>query len=262
MKNMIAGIVAAAMLGMAAVSQGAEIFTEDFSLGMEGWTNAPGTNRFMDAGGYLRLTFPSRTIPLPMFAGVEAGPLASGGLFTGDYTATNIECIGLSFLAENYKPSDLLIEITSGDEVMYQDLAGRLNGVGGWNHFICPLVGPGSERWVGFPPATISGMTSNITRIAVRVMNNSSVSNQSFRLDDVFLAPLPAVAGFTFAPPNQMQVTWQHLRTNFTYRMEFAENPGAGSWSNITTIVATSSVQQITHTNAAMRPAAYRLVIP
>lgn len=262
MKNMMAVLFAAATLGVAAGSRGAEVFTEDFSLGLEGWTNAPGTNLFFDAGGYLRLSFLSRTIPLPMFAGIEAGPTASGGLFTGDYSATNTECIGFSFLAENYKPSDLLIEITSGDEVMYQDLAGRLSGVGGWNHFICPLIGPGSERWVGFPPATVEGMRSNITRIAVRVMNNSSVSNQNFRLDDVFLAPLPAVADFAFAPPNLMQITWQHLRTNFTYRMEFATSPDAGNWSNITTIVATSSIQQITHTNTSLLPSTYRLVIP
>lgn len=259
MKHLVAVVLSAAVLSVAEAARAAEPVTEFFDSGLNGWTNGPVPNGWVSSGQNLQLTFPSQKFPLPLFASIEGGPLASGGGFSGDFTATNIECIGFSFLAENVRPSDLHLELASGETFVLQELASRVGSVGQWSHFTCPLVGPGSERWSGFAPATVAGVITNITRIALRVTSNSSTNEQRYRLDDFYVGPLPAVAGLNFAG-NETRVTWENLRTNFTYRMEFAHDVSGGSWSNVTQLTATSSVHQLAHTNAL--PVFYRLVLP
>lgn len=258
-----ARLVLLTLLALPAIAaRSAELFTENFTGGISGWTNSTSPNKWLPTNNQLRLTFNAGLPPLPQTAAIEGGPEASDEKFVGDFLAAGVEAVGFSFYCETVLPQDLKIELTSGTNIIFQELSDRLTGTGTWNHFLCPLTGPAANRWVGFAISQFDEILTNITRVAVRVLNNSSLSAQHYRLDDIFLDRLPAAAALTVSASNVTDSTWANLRTNFTYRLEQAATP-TNAWSPVIAITATSTAHTLAHTNAAPdAPAFLRLIAP
>lgn len=233
--------------------------TEPFTADLGGWTNGVAANPWRGTNQYLRLTFPGG-LPQVLTATLEAGTNASAGAFSGDYSAAGVEAIGLSFFSENVKPSELKIELASGTNTVQQELGGRLSGTGAWNHFICPLIGPDASRWIGLLGVPLAQVVTNVTRVTVRVVNVASMSAQNYRLDDIFLARLPAANSLAFTGTNTALVGWTNLRTNFVYRMEIADAL-TNNWTALANFTATNDTLQLPHTNA-VSPFFYRLLAP
>ena len=71
---------------------------------------------------------------------------------------------------------------------------------------------------------------------------------QFYRLDNIFLARLPQAVALDAA---NGQVTWQELRTNWTYRLETTTQVLDSAWATVSTFAATNGAMSVTDTNLA-----------
>lgn len=229
-------------------AQGASLYTESFD-GSSGWQSTPGAT-VNETDGALRVSFPN-IIPLPPASVMLlASNSASGGAFTGDFTAAGVQLIGFRFKADDAIPNSLLIELRSGSGAYSSpQLSGQVAQTGGWFHVWTALGEPG---WIG-DASVVTGVTA--TTIFIRQAGSTA---ERYYVDDFFTDSFPVGSGIDSEATDTYSVAWTHLRPEWTYQVQSCADLTQGVWSNVSTLAATSSFQRIAITNS-VHSASFRL---
>ena len=245
-----------------AASLATETFT-DTNGGWQGLTNSPMVLTNLTSGGnpggYLRGSFSAIGIPTPdAGAFVVTGRLASAN-FIGDYMGVEAHLLGFDFRANEVVPgvNGLRINIFSGTKFMVRRLNAIVTATGVWYRIRLPLLAPELGGWEE-NDLPFSSIMTNVTRLEIEITRNGTGA-QTYLLDNFFLDRLPAASAL-LPITNGMVVTWMHLRSGETYRMDAATSLIPPNWTSVTSLVATASVFQATHETA--QPAqSYRMVL-
>lgn len=241
------------------LASGATPYSEPFNASLSGWTNN-GAVTWTASGAAASATFP--VFAGPVSAVLMAGAGASGGALVGDYAEAGILLMGFSFRAEHIKPSSLLLQWRCGTNAVFRELKDLILVTGAWHRLAFSLASPAAGGWVtGLDDATFADMQTNVTSISLLVEGQSLSSTVRYWLDDFFIAGAQSASRLQATTNGYGDLTWVDVQSNYTYRLEFAPDPG-GTWSNMGVATATSSslVSNVALSNALQ--GVYRLVLP
>jgi hypothetical protein len=241
------------------LSSGATPYSEPFNSSLSGWTNN-GAVAWTAGSAAVSATFP--VFAGPVSAVLMAGAGASGGALVGDFDAAGILLMGFSFRADHIKPSSLLLQWRCGTNAVFRELKDLILVTGAWHRLVFSLASPAAGGWVtSLDDAAFVDMQTNVTSISVLVEGQSLSSTVRYWLDDFFIAGAQSASRLQATTNGYGDLTWVDVQSNFTYRLEFAAEPG-GVWSNMGLTTATSSnlVSNVALSNALQ--GVYRLVLP
>lgn len=248
-------------VGIICCTEAATPYTESFASSLSGWTNS-GLITWTPNSGMLRAIFPVAPGPPAGTASLNSSPAASGGAFTGDYVAADILLMGFSFKADNVLPDLLIIEWYGGTNSVYRELKGNILATGSWYRFAFSLSSAAEGGWFTSVDAdTFAVMQTNVTSLSIKLEGSSDSLAPRYWLDDVFIDRGHQAGQIRPTTNGYGEVTWNYVRSNYTYRLEYADALAAG-WSTAAVVTATSTnlVSSVSLTNAANR--AFRLVLP
>lgn len=248
-----------------APAQAAQITTEQFSAGANGWTGTVSLSLGFPAGewafnsGAARLTlYDNGGFPSFASGALRLTAAASSGAFTGNYDTAGIEVIGFRILAENWTGTNVLVR-WGGSTSEYQRLV-AITQTGVWQTVAFSLARADLVNWTVFNGSIsdFEAARADVKSFKIEITQDSGFE-ENYQIDDVFVDRLPAALALG-AGSNGLQVNWQHLRTGFSYRVESATSLTPPNWTSVTSLVATASVFQATHETA--QPAqSYRMVL-
>lgn len=249
-------------------ARGASLYTETFDSSTGGWqqgkTNffSAFTNSLADGnpGGCLKATFPVIAIPQPASDSFAATGRLNSANFVGDYRDVEALLLGFDFYAENIVPTSngLQLIVRSGSNFVLRKVGNLISSAGAWHSIRVTLLGAQEGKWEN-DTALFSSIVTNVTRVEVEVTRND-LGQQTYRLDNVFLARLPTAAALG-PSTNQLAITWLHLRAGDSYRMEGIADLASTNWVVVSNFTATSATH-IVPVEATNLFQAYRMVIP
>ncbi len=159
----------------------------------EGWTNRMDnwvfalTAQSLDPSA-IAGTYPAQPLPLPSTDAFVADASASGGIFTGDYTAgSNVPLhVSFDFLAAESMPSLLLLRLvgTAGGvtNTFHAPLTNQLSGAGSWQHVTVPLQ-YGFADWVGPGGEAFTNTLTDVQRLEVQATRRGT-NLQTYAIDN------------------------------------------------------------------------------
>ena len=233
--------------------RGASPFTETFTTNLAGWTNG-GTRLWSSSNNTAIVTLPVAAGP-PETAILKTTPLASGGAFTGDYVSAGITLLGFAFKAETYLPGLLSVQWKGDTNSVFLDAKSAILATGVWYYLAFSLGSAAEGGWVsGVGEDTFVSMQTNVNSISVQVEGQSLTTTARYRLDDFFIDRGHLAGRLQPTTNGYGEVTWNYIRSNYTYRLEYADALG-GSWTTASVVTATSTtlVSTVSLTNVASR---------
>lgn len=131
------------------------------------------------------------------------------------------------------------------------------NGIHRWHQLAVTLMSAGLDQWTG-NTEIFGEILTNVTSVQIEISRGSEFA-EMYRVDNIFLARLPQAVAMDAA---QGQLTWQELRTNWTYRLEATTQVLDSAWATLTSFPATNGAMTVTDTNAAPATGSrfYRLI--
>ncbi len=250
-------LCAALLVAGSMAAQAAMPFTETFTGGLAGWTNDAST-LWTASSNRAMAVLPSG----PATARLVAGPGASSGAFTGDYTAAGVTLIGFSVLLEIKAPaSELSLAWSSGSNTFTRNFREAAAQTGVWYQFAVTLAGKTNGLWDGVgSEQDFQDALAQVDSVAF-VAKSPLFDAMTVYLDDVFIERMHASTKVQTSTNGYGDITWSYVRSNIAYRLEYSDALAAG-WSTAAVVTATSTslVTSVPLTNTPDR--AYRLVLP
>lgn len=186
--KLCAAFVCGAGFGQA---RGAQIYTETFPLDSSGWTAYVllGSGEWNWVGGNLQLDYyfiAPPDIPPPDEAILLADSLASGGKFTGNWTAAGIGAVGFDFTSDTKPPSGIQVTLTNGVNSFYVGVAAPPVGV--TESFLIPVDSLAAGGWTGVPDNSEAGfaaLKTNVASVLIQILRNGMTST-TYHVDNFF----------------------------------------------------------------------------
>jgi hypothetical protein len=246
-------------------SPAAEIYTETFDAGLNGWSNTA-DYIWVPTNGQLAVTISSSGGD--PFAGFEAVLETQSNPFTFSYRAVHAAYIGLDFVYDLEPPSSLELYLERGTSASISvNLTNRLGSAGTTNRILVSLESPAAGGW--FPPdntVNFEDTLTGVTRVRLTLQADPAGEPLTYRIDNIFLVG-PAESGGAVVLDSEAgaTTTWNTQR-QFSYQLEAAEDLTLGEpgWSAVSGAIFSSSdileVVDPAATNAAVRMYRLRLL--
>lgn len=241
----------------APLAHAASPWTESFTGGAAGWTNA-GNGTLEGIDGALRVSFAFQAgPPPPETARLVAGAGASGGVFTGDYVSAGIVLVGFRVLASNAVPSKVDLVWERGGDAYNKALGGYVTETGRWYSFVVCLSEKSCGPWIGpGDHADFLADLSAVDRFAIEI-RRSSADAQVVLVDDVFIAEAPRSTAIQ-REGNAIRTVWSPLPVGATIALETADLL-PGTWTQ--TVVRAAAQSTETFDVAPSTSASQRVVL-
>ena len=249
--NSVSGAAVAWLLVGAAISASAAAkWTESFTGGANGWTGVVnGAASVTFAADQARMAFAAAGFPNPDTVTLVATNSSSGGAFIGNYRLAGAQLIGLDLLATQVVPSQVTITLAGAADSVSRSLGHLLPATGVWRHVELSLEGAEAGGWNESSPGCFEDVLADVRQVRLYVLRNGTLA-QACLVDNFHLSDMPHAAACATEAGDVLRVTWSALHANQVYSVQAAAQAG-GSWQEISTLVATSSV----HTWSAPYPA-------
>lgn len=248
-------IVFSLMLLTGAAALAASPRLEAFDAGLNGWTNVAAPT-WRGTNGYAQVTFSAT--PVPQISTLLAtGALASSS-FIGDYNAADIGLISFRIQALNVLPSGLTLRWMRGTNGYFQNLQNAIQATGLWYTLNCSLADKETGAWSGDEAAVFPFVLEAVDSVSLSILTPAILSTATFRVDDIQIDHLHR--GRTIQTTNGLDLLWENLQSNLTYRLEQCSTVDQ-SWLPNGLIMATNRSISISMTNFPVY-AAWRLVLP
>jgi hypothetical protein len=239
-------------------------YTEEFDTDESGWTTSspfglPLTYVGADQNIQVTLNQFSGGFPDPTKYLLQANTNASGGAFSGDFTAAGVNYISVDFMAEDIIPSELILRISSGQSGTYfVNLTSRIPAVGEWVHFAIDITSQSAGFWFGGTDPYLDVVT-NVVSVAFLLVENNT-GTQRFRFDNIALERIPVATDLQITASNEAVITWDYLTPAASYTVEAAASP-LHAWTDIGSFTPTGSVTNFTDSAAStLQRRVYRLL--
>lgn len=142
--------VAATILGCACSGWAALEYVETFGGTSASEWGGRGSASVQTNGGMLEACFEQQTmVPMPETGAMVATNTASGGAFSGNYTAAGLDEIGFRFLAADVKPSGAILRIFGRERAYVKALDLSELTTGEWKPYRVSLEGLAEGGWNG-----------------------------------------------------------------------------------------------------------------
>lgn len=253
--------ILAVLLASSPTAHPASLYTETFSTDLSGWiTETEPSWQWTDS--HVAISFPE-----PFFGPLASGTFAaltdaSGGAFVGDYRAADIALIGFDFRPDNALPNDAFIELRSEGGSVFAIFTNQISQVGAWRRIVVPVYASADSHWSSIGPTTLEDVITNVTAFTINIQQSSAFIEQTFRVDNIFLARLHTGGPLAFSAPHELHLQWDDLLSNRAYRVEMTSDLLSGQWTPVGTFTASLHTASFTDTNAPAHPLrSYRLVL-
>lgn len=217
---------------------------ESFSAGMAGWGGTPplsGGSVFWN-GAAIQADFLPLPLPIPENVRIVASRAASEGRFVGDWATSGIDQVSFDFHAEGSLPSWVQMRIHDGTRYAFKGFA--VTELNAWQHFTASVEDMATGGWNGsLTEADFAVLRTNVQEVSLLIMRCGVVA-QSFKVDNFAIDRVQRALhlGYDSAAP---AITWAHLLSNRTYRIETVRNPGDTNWIEVASVTATDRVSSI-----------------
>ena len=179
------------LLGVLGPVQGAQIFTEPFTGGSNGWSSAPGSSISFTVN-VVRFRMPFSFTPSSHT--LVASNNASAGAFVGNYLTTGVRAIGFSLICTAATPSQIQLDLLSGTNRVWRLLGGQACVTGRWLSVVADLPESSPGEWFESAPGLYTSVLSNVTELQVQITPRANPAiTQTALLDDFALKSASAV---------------------------------------------------------------------
>lgn len=238
-------------------ARAAQPWTENFTSGMNGWTNS-GAPVWLAGGGQAQVTLPAS--PAPQSAILLCTGALSSASFTGDYATADLGLLGFRFRAAQVLPSVLTLRWMRGTNGYFRNLQHLIAATGIWYAIYCSMEDKDTGGWSGDDAGLFSYVRGGVDSVSVSVLTPSTLAPATFQVDDLMVDHLHRATYAGHDAGTSGSILWDHLQSNATYRVEMATSPGQ-AWIEASTVVASSN--RLTLTNALpVESSCWRLVLP
>lgn len=203
------------LLGLLGPARGAQIFTEPFSGGSNGWSYTAGSSISFTAN-LVRFRMPFSFVPSSHT--LVASNNASAGAFVGDYLTTGVRAIGFSLICAAATPSQIQLDLLSGTNRVWRLLGGQACVTAKWLSVVADLPASNPGEWFELAPGLYTSVLSNVTEIQVQITPRANPAvTQTALLDDFALKSASAIhrvsPGFYSFPDTITGLTAQTVLT-------------------------------------------------
>ena len=242
------------------VQGGAAQGTESFETGTAGWQFGVDPDSVWSwATGAVHLAFDAIGSPTTRSSSLTGGSVASSAQFVGDYSAAGVQLIGFEFYPEDALPDGLTITLSADGAGVVSDVTGRATTVGSWNQIAVPVTATATSFWQSVNGGQLTDILSNVQEFRIDV-GVETESAQGYRIRNIFLDLLPVAADIQIPLASGPEIAWDHLRTNWNYRVDASTNLIDQVWASAGQFTATNRVTGfVAGTNEHFQ--IYRLVI-
>ena len=234
--------------------------TESFATGPAGWQfGVDPDSAWSWTNGAVRLAFDAIGAPAARSSSLIGGGTASGSQFVGDYAAAGVQLIGFEFYPDDALPDSLTITLSADGAGVVSDVTGRATTPGTWNQIAVPVTANAAPFWQSVNGGQLSTILANVQEFRIDV-GVATAAAQNYRIRNIFLGLVPVAAEIQPQPTASPEITWDNLRTNWTYRVDVSSNLVDQIWTSAGQFTATNSVTGfISQTNEHLQ--IYRLII-
>ena len=194
------GLLAAGLL--AGQVHAAQIYTEAFTGGSNGWSLVPFvsvTSSFFYTtftANAARYQFPASATPLPLSGGIAASNNASAGAFVGNYATTGMRAISFTLSCSTSIPASVQINLMSGTNMIGRQVGAQACVIGRLLNITAPLGTSYLGDWFESSPGVYSQVLANVTLLQVVIEPKATrPTAHTFFLDDFALVSNTAVLG-------------------------------------------------------------------
>ena len=201
------GLLAAGLL--AGQVHAAQIYTEPFTAGSNGWSLVPFvqilattngtlvTNTFYStsfAGNAAQYKFTISSVPaIPLNGGILASNNASSGAFVGNYVTAGVRAISFSLFCTASIPAIVQLELASGTNWVRRPLAPEACVTGRLLNITAALESPSLGDWFESSTGVYSQVVANVTHAKVIMEPKAIAATHVFLLDNFSLLSTSAV---------------------------------------------------------------------
>lgn len=224
------------------VQGGAAQGTESFAIGTAGWQFGDDENTAWSwTTGAVHLTFDEIGSSTPRSSSLTAGSVASGAQFVGDYAAAGVQLIGFEFYPEDTLPAGVTITLSADGAGVVSDVTGRASTLGDWNQIAVPVTANATSFWQSVNGGQLTNILANVQEFRIDVGVETAAA-QGYRIRNIFLDLLPVAADIQVPSASAPEIAWDHLRTNWNYRVDASTNLVDQVWNSVGQFTATNRV--------------------
>lgn len=224
------------------VQGGAAPGTESFATGPAGWQFGDDPDSTWSwATGAVHLAFDEIGSSTPRSSSLTAGSVASGAQFVGDYAAAGVQLIGFEFYPEDTLPDGVTITLSADGAGVVSDVTGRASTLGDWNQIAVPVTANATSFWQSVNGGQLTNILANVQEFRIDVGVETAAA-QGYRIRNIFLDLLPVAADIQVPSASAPEIAWDHLRTNWNYRVDASTNLVDQVWNPVGQFTATNRV--------------------
>ena len=161
------------MLGVLGPVQGAQIFTETFTGGGNGWRSNDVTVAFVT--NWVRMRFVSGPFD-PSGSTLIASNEASGGAFVGNYHTAGVKALSFTAVSTGRVPSAAVVHLQSGSNSVFRNVVSQFCVTGKVMKTVVSLESAAAGGWFEPSPGMFSSVLSNVTEVRLQVVPNSIIT--------------------------------------------------------------------------------------
>ena len=194
---------AVVFLGLALHAPAAQIYSEPFTGGSNGWIAVTNTPYVSFVGNGVRFRIPFSFLPLS--ASLQASNGASSGAFVGNYATAGVKAVSFSLICTASVPGQVQLDMISGTNRIWRLLGGQACMTGRWMNITASLASEDEGEWFSSTPGLYASVLSNVTEVQVQMTPRPNPAvQQTFFLDDFALKSASALqsvspSSFTYA---------------------------------------------------------------
>lgn len=237
----------------------AQLGTEPFAAGANGWSAISNFATVVYADGAALISFQAQGFPNPEDGALAASNSASSGSFTGNYAAAGISLLAFEVMATGAVPSDLAVELAGPAGYVRRSFEDSIGRTGAWYAVAASLLSAAAGGWNEAPAGCFSAVLADVRHLQISAARNG-LSAQLVRIDNVHLGVNHRALDFPPPVADEGALSWGDLRVGQLYTLQTAAEPG-GVWSDVVGFAATGAIHTVslpTLTNAPW--ACFRLV--
>ena len=189
----------AIMLGVSLLHgsvQAAQIFTETFTGGGNGWRSNDVTVAFVT--NWVRMRFVSGPFD-PSGSTLIASNEASAGAFVGNYHTAGVKALSFTAVSTGRVPSAAVVHLQSGSNAVFRNVVSQFCVTGKVMKTVVSLESAEAGGWFEPSPGMFSSVLSNVTEVRLQIVPNSIITTVHV-IDDFALTGDSALLSVT--PPS------------------------------------------------------------